>query len=96
MSLKQKFLQYSEQESTVTKSLTFTFLLLESSEISSFCKIIPISIARWEKPYLNNLLKDLRVELGSLLCLDYQVRTGDLLRGVKLVGQGEEIHCRNL
>ena len=35
--------------------------------------------------YLNNLLKDLGVELGAILGLDKQVRTRDLLSGVQLV-----------
>ena len=35
--------------------------------------------------YLNDLLKDLGVELGAILGLDKQVRTRDLLSGVQLV-----------
>ena len=35
--------------------------------------------------YLNNLLKDLGVELGAILGLDKQVRTRDLLGRVQLV-----------
>ena len=35
--------------------------------------------------YLNDLLKDLGVELGAILGLDKQVRTRDLLGGVQLV-----------
>ena len=34
---------------------------------------------------LKNLLEDLWVKLGSLLRLDEQVGTGDLLRGVQLI-----------
>ena len=35
--------------------------------------------------YLNDLLKDLGVELGAILGLDKQVRTRDLLGRVQLV-----------
>ena len=35
--------------------------------------------------YLNDLLKDLGVELGAILGLDKQVRARDLLGGVQLV-----------
>ena len=35
--------------------------------------------------YLNDLLKDLRVELGAILGLDKQVGARDLLGGVQLV-----------
>ena len=35
--------------------------------------------------YLNDLLKDLGVELGTILGLDKQVGTRDLLGGVQLV-----------
>ena len=35
--------------------------------------------------YLNDLLKDLRVELGAILGLDKQVGTRDLLGRVQLV-----------
>ena len=35
--------------------------------------------------YLNDLLKDLGVELGAILGLDKQVGTRDLLGGVQLV-----------
>ena len=72
-----KLLHHSEQGSTVSK---------DCQEVTNACFFyIGVLQPKTLQENLKNLLEDLWVKLGSLLRLDEQVGTGDLLRGVQLI-----------
>ena len=77
MFLKHKLLHHLEQGSTVST---------DCQEVTNACFFyIGVLQPKTLQENLKNLLEDLWVKLGSLLRLDEQVGTGDLLRCVQLV-----------